>query len=1120
MANLIARATMTLAKLALRSLAQYWKWNLSILLGAALTCAILSGSLVVGDSVRETLRRAAAERIGGVGAAMIGGDRFFTGAFAESLPGGAPAILVQGAVTTADGGSRANGVSVFGVEPGFWKLGGPDGDPLVAEGGGVPAAVGEPLAHRLGLKAGDAIIARLEIPGAISKDAPLSGSTRNTALVRATVAAIIPSAKLGRFSLRAEQVPALDLFLPLAEAQKILEKPGRCNAVFFPEGAEAAAIDAAAKEAWTLADAELAVRELSGSEVEARGSEIEVSSDRIFIDPPLAEAARAVAPAAQGALTYFANEFAVGEKHIAYSMISAVDASRASLFPAGMPDDGILLNAWAAEKLGAAEGDALTLKFNVIDGTRGLREESADFTVAGILPMDHPDMRRDWSPKFPGVTDVDNCRDWDPGFEIDRSRMTDDDQKYWDEYHATPKAFITLAAGQRLWSNRFGNLTSLRIQGADAATFSAALRAELSPATSGVHARDLSAEAGASVAKSMDFGALFASMSFFLIITALILTALLFAFGVEKRSEQIGLLMAVGLTGKRVRRALLLEALALSCAGALVGLLGGYAYTKLALAGLGGDWSGAVSGMAFAYHAKPATLGGSFAGAVLVSLLAVFLVARRVAKAQPKDLIAGVSLGEAARGAAHAAGEMPAAKRKSLWIGALCLLGGAGIVAGSGGLEGEKLAYAFFGGGALLLTAAICLSAFALDRVRAAGSAARSEWGLGLRNATRRTGRSLAVIGIMAAGVFMVVAVNAFRLGSEGDSGTGGFPLIGESTLPVYQDLNSPADRDDLGLDEIDPGDFFAIPLRVRQGDEASCLNLNRAQQPRVVGVDPQMMADRSQFVFQQEEQSGSGWAALAGQAEGGAIPAIADANSAMWALGKMLGDTVEYRDATGQALRFRLVGLLAGSVLQGNLIVSEANFIKAFPEAGGHQMFLIDIAPGERGAIGGDLVRMLEDRGFALIDARERLAAFNAVQNTYIQIFSTLGGFGVLLGTAGLGLIVARNVLERRAELGVMQAVGFRRAALARMVLGEHWFLHLAGLVAGAAAAAVAVCPASASPAAGSPPDSSPRCSAASSPAASPSAGSPPAPRSAAISSPRFGRSEHVVKCWLSVKA
>ena len=92
-----------------------------------------------------------------------------------------------------------------------------------------------------------------------------------------------------------------------------------------------------------------------------------------------------------------------------------------------------------------------------------------------------------------------------------------------------------------------------------------------------------------------------------------------------------------------------------------------------------------------------------------------------------------------------------------------------------------------------------------------------------------------------------------------------------------------------------------------------------------------------------------------------------------------------------------------------------------------------------------------MQDAGLELTPAAERLNAFNAVQNTYLSTFQVLGGLGLLLGSAGLGVVVLRNVQERRGELGLLLAVGFRRRALHWLVLSEHGALLGPGLGVGA---------------------------------------------------------------------
>ena len=123
--------------------------------------------------------------------------------------------------------------------------------------------------------------------------------------------------------------------------------------------------------------------------------------------------------------------------------------------------------------------------------------------------------------------------------------------------------------------------------------------------------------------------------------------------------------------------------------------------------------------------------------------------------------------------------------------------------------------------------------------------------------------------------------------------------------------------------------------------------------------------------------------------------------------------------------------------------------------------MFLIDAQSNAVSQAAATLSRALQDTGLELTPAPRRLNAFNAVQNTYLGTFQILGGLGLLLGSAGLGIVVLRNILERRGELGLLLAVGFRRGALQGLVLCEHGALLGLGLGLGLAAAAVAVLPA-----------------------------------------------------------
>src|SRR5439155_14382199 len=103
------------------------------------------------------------------------------------------------------------------------------------------------------------------------------------------------------------------------------------------------------------------------------------------------------------------------------------------------------------------------------------------------------------------------------------------------------------------------------------------------------------------------------------------------------------------------------------------------------------------------------------------------------------------------------------------------------------------------------------------------------------------------------------------------------------------------------------------------------------------------------------------------------------------------------------------------------------------------------------------ELETALADHGFTLTPSADRLESYLAVENTYLSTFQALGGLGLLLGALGLAVVLVRSVWERRGELALLRALGYRRGALGWLVLAENGFLLALGLGVGSAAALVA---------------------------------------------------------------
>jgi hypothetical protein len=378
---------------------------------------------------------------------------------------------------------------------------------------------------------------------------------------------------------------------------------------------------------------------------------------------------------------------------------------------------------------------------------------------------------------------------------------------------------------------------------------------------------------------------------------------------------------------------------------------------------------------------------------------------------------------------------------------------------------------AFFGAGSALLLTSLCAAAWWL-RHRARSGIYGHGWlpvsKLGMRTATYRPGRSVLSIAVIAAATFILISVEAFRRGDQLSdtgprSGVGGYDLMIETVLPVVQDPNTREGREALNLFDLDSSVTFE-PMRLLPGDDASCLNLYEPRSPRIVAAR-QSFLQEGRFAFRSslaetEAERLNPWLLLERSAPDGAIPVIADVNSMTYVLHKQLGDEIVLPRGDGE-VRLRLVAALRDSVFQGELLMAEESFLKLFPEQEGYRVLLVRAAQEQPADLESRLQDGFADLGARVIRTSERLAQFHRVENTYLSTFQTLGGLGLLLGTFGLATVLLRNVLERKRELALLGAVGYRRLHVMAMVVAENVLLLVAGLTAGALSAALAIAPA-----------------------------------------------------------
>jgi hypothetical protein len=297
-----------------------------------------------------------------------------------------------------------------------------------------------------------------------------------------------------------------------------------------------------------------------------------------------ASAQESTQQSAQGATPQSAQESSSSQR-------SAPESAQAPAGKAVNEATPIILNEWAARDLGARVGDAVSLDYYVWREEGRLETRTAEFRLAGVVALQGLAADRELTPEYPGISGTESLSDWDPPFPLDLARVRPQDEDYWKQFRTTPKAFIPLRRAQELWRTRYGKLTSLRIHPPaevsledGRARVEQALRARVDPLAANFSLYAARAEGLRAARGATDFGEYFLYFSFFLVVSALMLTALFFKLGIEQRLREIGILQAVGFPAARIRTLFLGEGLLLAAAGSIAGLLGGRGRHALARA--------------------------------------------------------------------------------------------------------------------------------------------------------------------------------------------------------------------------------------------------------------------------------------------------------------------------------------------------------------------------------------------------------------------------------------------------------------------------------------------------------------------------------------------------------
>ena len=1126
---------MNIWQIATRSFRHYLRSDVAIALGVAAATAVLTGALIVGDSMRSSLHGLTMERLGAIDELLIS-EGFFRAELAEEIKNSdtfkehyqnaTPAIVFPGGTVEYqpdDVARRAGQVGVLGITDDFWNY--DTSEKLSLENlkglAGETAIINQALADDLQISTADVDSGQVKITVRVPKQTQLPADSalgRKTDLIESLVdlkvVQIVPTAGLGRFGLVPSQADPLNVYVPLELLQNSLQRtvlkhksdPAQVNVLLLGSKSETPPGETISKQLRStirpsLADYGLVLKRVKQTfEAEGKTETVfdywSLSSDKLVLTEEAVDSIATAFPGAEPVFTYLANDIRKSGQAsgVPFSMVSAIDfgkrfrpvSAQTNEPIRALGENEIVLNQWAANDIGATIGDEITMTFFEPETTHGSQlESSARLNLIDIVGLTEPEgpfvfNRRqglspatfasaptivndpDLTPEVPGVTDAESIENWDLPFETaGKIRAQDDD--YWSFHRTTPKGFVSLATGRRLWDSRFGVTTSFRIpsgtQTADELATKLLDQFAADEARLGMHIVPLKRQALAASSGSTPFDVLFLALSMFVIGAALILVSLLFRLAFQQRAGEVGVLMASGFDQKRIRKLWLGEMSIVSLVGAIGGVALGVGYAWAMIWGLTHWWVGAISRPFLEMHVSPLSLIAGLISGLLICVLTIAWSLRRTRRLAVRNLLAGQLESDAG------------SRQGSLWsryIPVTLIVLAIGLAVMATQLAGEAQAGSFMGAGFVILAALLMLVYHWLSRpsdIETTGKFGLVH--LAVFNAKRNPLRSTLTIGLVAVASFLIAAVSSFRL-SPSQAGTAGFDWVAQSSQPIF-DLSGP-DQSEAAND--------VTAIRFKSGEDASCNNLYQSTKPRALGIPDHFFdsfdsAEQPQFAWggslaKTESEKQNPWQLLKSEVvhQGTAedpIPVVLDKNTANYSLKIYLLGTVKRVDYdSGESIHYRVVGFLANTILQGSLVMSERDFENAFPNSAGYQYFLIrdgikTSEPDSVEVVPGGIAKLEDrysDQGFDARSAPKLLANFMAVQNTYLSTFQTLGALGLLLGTFGLTAVQIRGVFERKKELSLMRAVGFNRGRLAKMILLENAWLLLMGLAVGIAAA------------------------------------------------------------------
>lgn len=965
------------------SIRYYRAYYRLIAVAVIIMMSVVVGSLLLGDSVRGTLRDRVYERLGSNETLITSGTGFLDEAILlDPLLSDATGYLMLQGFVSSDG--RMIPVQVFGTESDSTYI----NQPLADELRGTHDVVLHLPAHTL-VPSGSLFVTQ-------------SYSTQ----VRLSVDGIRSKEQGGNLLLRNEQVLPLNIFVSRALLADVMELPGRINLILSPRQIS----EAQFAQVWKPS--------LSGIHVHQN----RLTADRIFLPQSLVDAVRP----SQLSMAYLVNDIILNTDTVPYTFVTAVTQW------AGQPlkGDDVILSHDAAERLHCTTGDTVDMSYFVSQDLKSMQTSSHRFVVRQIVPralLQDSLLMAD----FPGLSHVESCTDWDSDIPILMDHIHKADEDDWYTWRQTPKALVAYDTMRSQWASSYGVATAVSLQDSESSLRS------LKFSDLGVLVAHPVQSALQAAVNGTDFASLFMALGFFIILSGILLMLNPLWEMLSRRQPELQLLSSMGFTQRRIRRMLWRECGLVLLLASPLGVLAGWGYSSLTLYLLGNVWSGATHTQGFGLHASVLSLIFGWLCSLILSTLAVGWGIRRACRTQEE------------------ASSAPISSTRRLWLSAvLSTLGFLGLLIVALTQSTSILLFVLCGLLWLLMSA---LWGW-LWIVQRAHLRPFSRIALIWQMLRAERSQNLLSFCSLATGVFIVFSVGLsrpdFSQATQDASLTGRYQLWAQSSIPLQYDLNIPQVRRRLHLEDLDTAQVRFLQFQRHTMDEASCLNLNRVTTPTVLGANAAQLQQRFQIPLPADfdrldvdPATGTRTARI-----------LIDTESLTWSLMRQVGDTLHYTGPDAQQINLIIAASYPTGIFHGQALMDATVFRRLWPDEGGTSLFLVQTPQGREQQVKELLQIALSQYGLAIVTTTQRIQLFFSVTDTYLCIFLTLGGLGMLLGIFCLVIGVRKTLVTRQTQIQMLSQAGFTPLLIRHILVRENLIVPLYAILSGTIGALISI--------------------------------------------------------------